>query len=58
MTAPILFPAGMDDLLIERRAADKLAAHAVTSLRIPYATYRRQEYWLARLEHLVARRAA
>lgn len=55
---PNLFPPTMDELLIERRDADRLADHGAASKRVSYDTYRRQEYWLMRLESIVARRAA
>lgn len=51
MNPPILFPLGMDALLIERRDAFLLAD--TMNPRHPHETFMRQARWYYRLERLV-----
>lgn len=57
MSAPIIIPRGMDELLSERRDASHLASYARFNANLPRVLNHRQVDWLRRLNERVAREA-
>lgn len=54
MSAPILFPAGMDALLSERREAADMADRIIFASSLPYALAARQGDWSRRISAKIA----